>query len=120
MKEIIIPADIRRLKNLSPDISEQCLGFSLRLFTFFWVTTEKGILTQGLAIDLVTSVGKTVQKQDSRRHHGARKFCSGSMSQKCRCPQCIGCLDDECDQHRLEFLSRDRDGSGAFDAGEAF
>ena len=42
IEEIVIPADIRQLKNLRPDIGKQHLRFSSRLFTFAIVANRKG------------------------------------------------------------------------------
>ena len=120
VEEIVVPADIRQLKNLRPDIGKQHLRFRSRLITLVAVANRKEILAERLSIDLVTLVvGETIQKHDSRRHHVEGQICSHGMSQAWRRQRRIALLDDKCDQHRLVIFARDSNNSGAIDAGKS-
>ena len=45
VEKIIIPADIRQLKYLRPDMGNQYLRFGLRLFTFIVATIWKILIS---------------------------------------------------------------------------
>ena len=109
VEEIVVPADIGQLEDVSAQISASSISVSVRGFSpLLSSRTRKGMLAERLSIDLVASVvGQAVQKHDSRWHHVRGQVGSHGVPQAWRRPRRVTRLDNKCDQHRLVDFSRE-------------